>query len=140
MTGRIFHLNEQGEATPMEEQPYDAEKVLQQLLAEHPDLLAGDQMESSDPRRWLLIRREMGIPSKEEGSGRWSVDHLFLDQDAVPTLVEVKRSTDTRLRREVVGQMLDYRQCRRLLAGGADPSRVRGDHRCPRGRTIQFPR
>ena len=31
-----------------------------------------------------------------------------LDQDAVPTLVEVKRSTDSRIRREVVGQMLDY--------------------------------
>ena len=36
------------------------------------------------------------------------MDHLFLDQDAVPTLVEVKRSSDTRIRREVVGQMLDY--------------------------------
>ena len=33
---------------------------------------------------------------------------LFLDQDGIPTLVEVKRQTDTRLRREVVGQMLDY--------------------------------
>ncbi|MBK9978490.1 MAG: hypothetical protein IPP20_11280 [Gemmatimonadetes bacterium] len=33
---------------------------------------------------------------------------MFLDQDAVPTLVEVKRSSDTRIRREVVGQMLDY--------------------------------
>lgn len=32
----------------------------------------------------------------------------FLDQDAIPTIVEVKRSTDTRIRREVVGQMLDY--------------------------------
>jgi hypothetical protein len=43
------------------------------------------------------------------GSGnRWSVDHLFLDQDAIPTIVEVKRSSDTRIRREVVGQMLDY--------------------------------
>ena len=37
-----------------------------------------------------------------------SLDHLFLDQDATPTLVEVKRGSDTRLRREVVGQMLDY--------------------------------
>lgn len=37
-----------------------------------------------------------------------SLDHLFIDQDAVPTLVEVKRSSDTRIRREVVGQMLDY--------------------------------
>jgi hypothetical protein len=34
--------------------------------------------------------------------------HLFLDQDGVPTLVEVKRSSDSRIRREVVGQMLDY--------------------------------
>ena len=33
---------------------------------------------------------------------------MFLDQDAIPTIVEVKRSTDTRIRREVVGQMLDY--------------------------------
>lgn len=33
---------------------------------------------------------------------------MFVDQDAVPTLVEVKRSSDTRIRREVVGQMLDY--------------------------------
>jgi hypothetical protein len=33
---------------------------------------------------------------------------LFVDQDAVPTLVEVKRGSDTRIRREVVGQMLDY--------------------------------
>jgi hypothetical protein len=33
---------------------------------------------------------------------------LFIDQDAIPTIVEVKRSSDTRIRREVVGQMLDY--------------------------------
>ena len=108
MAGRIFHLNDKGEAMPMDEQPYDAENVLQELLAKHPDLLAGDQINSTEPRRWLLIKREMGIPSKDEGGNRWSVDHLFLDQEAIPTLIEVKRSTDTRLRREVVGQMLDY--------------------------------
>jgi hypothetical protein len=56
----------------------------------------------------LLVAREASLPSEEDGGGRWSVDHLFLDQDAVPTLVEVKRSSDTRIRREVVGQMLDY--------------------------------
>jgi hypothetical protein len=36
------------------------------------------------------------------------VDHLFVTRDAVPVLVELKRAVDTRLRREVVGQMLDY--------------------------------
>lgn len=60
------------------------------------------------PRRWLLVRREQSVPDSQESLGRWSVDHLFVDQDAVPTLIEVKRSTDTRIRREVVGQMLDY--------------------------------
>ena len=48
------------------------------------------------------------MPDAEDGAGRWSLDHLFLDQDAVPTLVEVKRSSDTRIRREVVGQLIDY--------------------------------
>jgi hypothetical protein len=33
---------------------------------------------------------------------------LFIDQDGVPTLVEVKRSSDTRIRREVVGQLIEY--------------------------------
>jgi hypothetical protein len=54
------------------------------------------------------VRREAGIPDQRNGRDRWSVDHLFLDQDAIPTFVEVKRSTDTRIRREVIGQMLDY--------------------------------
>ena len=33
---------------------------------------------------------------------------MFLDQDGIPTIVEVKRSANTQIRREVVGQMLDY--------------------------------
>lgn len=73
-----------------------------------PDLLAGDQLAGDVPRRWLLVGREAALPAEEDGGGRWSVDHLFLEQDGVPTLVEVKRSSDTRIRREVIGQMLDY--------------------------------
>src|SRR4051812_1069464 len=92
----------------MVEAANDSEDVLQGLLARFPDLLAGDQLPGDAPRRWLLVGREAALPAEEDGAGRWSVDHLFLDQDAVPTLVEVKRSSDTRIRREVVGQMLDY--------------------------------
>jgi hypothetical protein len=92
----------------MNERGYDTEDLLQEYLADHHDLLAGDQIDSASPRRWLLVSREMSLASEEDGAGRWSVDHLFLDQDAIPTIVEVKRSTDTRIRREVVGQMLDY--------------------------------
>ena len=92
----------------MEETLYDAEDLLQELLEKHPDLLAGDQMRADLPRRWLLIGREVGIPDAPGAVDRWSIDHLFVDQDGTPTLIEVKRSTDTRLRREVIGQMLDY--------------------------------
>ncbi len=108
MNGGIYLIQEDGELVEMTELAYDSEDLLQSLLAKYPRLLAGDQIDSATPRRWLLISREAPVPSEEEGAGRWSVDHLFLDQDAIPTLVEVKRSSDTRIRREVVGQMLDY--------------------------------
>ncbi len=101
-------VGKEGQLVEMSEQPYDSENILQELLAQYPNLLAGDQMDSDDPRRWLLVTREMGLPSDESQGGRWSVDHLFLDQEGIPTLVEVKRSSDTRLRREVVGQLLEY--------------------------------
>ena len=92
----------------MTEQEYASEDLLQKLIADYPNLLAGDQIHDAEPRRGLLVSRELSLASEEAGGGRWSVDHLFLDQDAIPTIVEVKRSADTRIRREVVGQMLDY--------------------------------
>jgi hypothetical protein len=50
----------------------------------------------------------MGVPDPSGLGDRWSLDHLYLDQDGIPTFVECKRATDTRIRREVVAQMLDY--------------------------------
>src|SRR5688500_8880075 len=81
----------------MRETPYD-----------YPNLLPGALIDSVNPRRWLLIDREVPLPDEVDGVGRFKLDHLFLDQDAIPTLVEVKRRCDTRSRREVVAQMLDY--------------------------------
>jgi hypothetical protein len=108
MSGGIFLLRGEDDLVPMTEAPYDSEDVLQELLAKFPDLLAGDQLAGPEARRWLLISRESAVSDSEAGPRRWSIDHLFLDQDSVPTLVEVKRSSDTRLRREVVGQLIDY--------------------------------
>lgn len=104
----IFLIDESGELVPLGEKEYDSEAMLQELLAKHPDLLAGDQVNPIAPRQWLFVAREAGIPDREGGSGRWSLDHLFLDQDAIPTFVEVKQSSNTEIRRQVVGQMLDY--------------------------------
>lgn len=107
MSGKIFLINNDGDLVGMQESTYDSEDILQSLLEDYPDLLAGDQINQNEPRRWMLISREMEV-SSEDVENRWSIDHLFLDQDGIPTLVEVKRSSDTRIRREVVGQMLDY--------------------------------
>jgi hypothetical protein len=108
MAGKIYLVESNGTLRSLEEQLYDSEDLLQTLLERYPDLLAGEQIDESSPRRWLLVSREIGVPDIDRGADRWSIDHLFLDQDGVPTLVEVKRSNDTRIRREVVGQMLDY--------------------------------
>ena len=92
----------------MAEEPFALEDTLQKLVADHPKLLSGEQINPNDPRRWILIRREQGIADTEDGSYRWALDHLLIDQDAIPTLVETKRSDNSEIRRTVVGQMLDY--------------------------------
>ncbi|MBM4092955.1 MAG: hypothetical protein FJ276_26630 [Planctomycetes bacterium] len=79
MPGRIYLLNDNSSLIPMEEAAYDSEGLLQGLLAEHPDLLAGDQINAEKPRRWMLVTREMAVPGEEQGSPRWLLDHLFLD-------------------------------------------------------------
>lgn len=92
----------------MQHSAYVDEADLQSLLEHHPDLMPGRQINPGSPREWLLIAREQGVPDALGAADLWSADHLFVDQDGVPTIVEVKRSSDTRIRREVVGQMLDY--------------------------------
>jgi len=129
MTGRIYLLNEQAQLMPMDQAAYDSESLLQELLANHPDLMAGEQINSDDPRRWLLVAREMSVPDEEAGSRRWSLDHLFIDQEGIPTLVEVKRSSDTRIRREVVGQMLDY-AANAVVYWPVEDLRARFESRC----------
>lgn len=104
----VFVLSDSQGLVALTPSEFVNEDDFQQLLEKYPALLSGDQTDDGKPRRWLLIKREKAIPAEDGGSGRWSVDHLFVDQDGIPTLVEVKRQSDTRLRREVVGQMLDY--------------------------------
>ena len=84
---KIFLVDDSGELTPMTETAYGREVDLQELLASYPDLIPGDQINSEEPRRWLLVAREQSVPSKENETGQLSLDHLFLDQDGVPTFV-----------------------------------------------------
>lgn len=108
MSDPIYLIQAGGKAIRLESRMYDTEDEFQGLLEKYPELLAGEQIDRVDPRRWLLVGREIGVPECEDGGARWTLDHLFVDQDGIPTLVEVKRQSDPRLRREVVGQVLDY--------------------------------
>lgn len=114
-TRGVFLLQGEDTLVRMVEQPYEAESLRQVLLAAHPYLLAGDQIDQANPRRWLLIERGVGVPAAAGAADLWAVDQLFLDQDATPTSVEVKRhrhpgapgrrGPDARL----------YSQCERVL-------------------------
>ena len=62
MAGRIYLLKEDSKLLAMEEAPYDSERLLQKLLADHPDLLAGDQIDAEEPRRCLLVKSPQDYP------------------------------------------------------------------------------
>jgi len=107
---KIFLVGKQkGESLiPMVETAFPKEDDVQRWLQQYWDLLPGDQIDPDNPRRWLLVSREMGVPGGKDEGEHWSCDHLFLDQDAIPTFVECKLAVNPEVRRKVVAQMLDY--------------------------------
>ncbi|RVE99717.1 hypothetical protein CN172_01015 [Sinorhizobium meliloti] len=101
----IFIVGTDNKLTELDRTDYDSEDLFQRLLVDHPAML---RLASGPEGKMLLVRRELPVPDAQNGSDRWSLDHLFLDRQGVPVLVEVKQASDTRARREVVAQMLDY--------------------------------
>ena len=79
------------------------EDALQTLLERHPEIIPGKQIDpgAEEPPRFFLLRREMPV------SG-WSLDHLFVDQRGVLTLVEAKLIQNPESRRDVIGQIIEY--------------------------------
>lgn len=108
MAGGIYLIQDDDRLVEMMEQPYDSEDQLQDLLVTYPNLIAGDQIDRATPRQWLLISREVTVASDEEAAVHWSLDHLFIDQDAIPTLVDVRRTPNADIRQKVLGQSIDY--------------------------------
>ncbi len=106
---KVYSVASDGNTVPFEHHHCANEEAeLQNLLEKNLDLVPGDQVDPDDPRRWLLVKREMTVEDPGTAEGRWSLDLLMVDQDGIPTLVECKRFKDTRARREVIGQMFDY--------------------------------
>ncbi|BEP13520.1 hypothetical protein acdb102_18310 [Acidothermaceae bacterium B102] len=102
---RIFFMVD-GKMELLSPQSFPAEVVLQELLAEHPAVIAGARMTEGPAAALLLVRREHAVRT---GTGTvLRPDHLFIDPEGVPVIVEVKLVTNSEIRREIVGQMLDY--------------------------------
>ncbi len=108
MAERIYTRGTDGGLEALNEESFSSEDELQELIARNPQLLDGEQILPGDPRRWILITREKAVAETSDSGARWAVDHLIIDQDAVPTLAEVKRSSNPEIRRTVVGQLLEY--------------------------------
>ena len=105
----VFHFNGQ-KLTPMPLRSIregllgkTLEDALQTLFEKYPQIIPGKQIDpvSEDPPHFVLLRREMPV-------GAWSLDHLFVDQGGILTLVESKLFQNPESRREVIGQVIEY--------------------------------
>jgi hypothetical protein len=135
---KVFAIDSSGQTNLMKQVFCDSEgRLLQDLLDQNFELLVGDLINPEDPRKWLLIRREMPVPDPSPGENRWSIDFFFVDQFGMPTFVECKRYKDTQSRREIIGQMLEYAANGRYYWGRDDLIRYADETARKRGEDLE---
>ena len=83
----------------LEPQHFSNESLLQDILEKFPEVVALDDLGVTEP--FLVIGREV---STDAGS----IDVLCIDGDGVLTVIETKLARNSQIRREVVGQVLEY--------------------------------
>ena len=83
------------------------ERDLQAAIYDDPSILDEAWPEGNRPR-WVFICREKSIPVDSIPQHDLSLDLLFVGEDARPTLVETKLSSNIEIRRTIVGQLLEY--------------------------------
>ncbi len=107
---KIFVLSDEtaGQTRVVPEQAFPSDDYLQREIERRPDLIPGEQVDPDVPRKWLVVTREAGSGEYLPGIDRWTMDHVLIDQDAVPTLVECHMSTDAETGRVTIGRLLDY--------------------------------
>jgi hypothetical protein len=64
----VFVLTGEDALVPMQAASFASEDDFQKLLANFPALLAGEQIDSANPRRFMLVGREQPIASELGGS------------------------------------------------------------------------
>ncbi len=84
---------------------YLSDADLQSLISAHPALLGGM---ADNAGSWLALERNGPSPPTALLTPQWSVDHLFLSRDGVPTVVETRRGAGERENGDLFGQVLYY--------------------------------
>jgi len=87
MSDQPIYFIRSGEGVVLHPTPYKTEDVFQELLARYPEVLAGGNTAGDGNSQLLLVQREMKIPTEYGGSAVFSLDHLFLDAQAIPVIV-----------------------------------------------------
>ncbi len=111
MAERIYILGRKGWLEGLRENTFGLEGDLQELVADHPEVIDEEQIRPNDARRWILLAREKGIAETSDAGARWSLDHLIIDQDARPTLAEAKLRDNSYIHRKIVGQTWNNARC-----------------------------
>lgn len=123
-TDQVFHLTGD-KLIPLSSRPMreglmgkKLEDALQSLFEKYPQIIPGKQIDptAEEPPHFVLLRREMPI-------GGWSLDHLYVDQKNILTLVETKLFQNPESRREVIGQIIEYAASAIELWGGGSARR-----------------
>ena len=70
MSSGVFLLNKDGSLEEMNQEDYSSEDI-SRLSENYPNLLAGEQINETNPRKWIVISREFPVPgddfSEEDG-------------------------------------------------------------------------
>jgi hypothetical protein len=72
----IFLRRDDGDLIHLRGEMYESEDQLQALVETNSELLLGETADSTGPRKYLLVRREAGVPEAEGVSDRWFIDHV----------------------------------------------------------------
>jgi len=109
MSSHVFLIDQKKHIRPLQRTGFGAEQQLDSYVESYPELLSTALSTPEHPLRLLLIETQAAIDDVQGGlPSRWAADLLFFDQEGVLTIVEDKLSTNPELRRQVVGQMIEY--------------------------------
>jgi len=84
----IYLISDSGELRRIEHQRYASEDILQELVAKHPDVLAGDQIDPEAPPRWATMHRLCPALLPENFCCRTAVlrwNHVCVRTQGMPT-------------------------------------------------------